>query len=132
MALTYVALFFLIITLICGPRINDKLEAILKSVGIKVGRQNYTYHSAGDVYTGENVYGILQAPRGDATEAIVFVAPWKTVEAKLNRNGVALALTLARYFKRELSPHVLCNILALRTQEGYSGFNSSCRLVFMV
>ncbi|KAJ6439957.1 GPI transamidase component GAA1 [Purpureocillium lavendulum] len=80
--------------------INDRLELILKGQGIKVGRQNYTYHSAGEAYTGENVYGILQAPRGDATEAIVLVAAWKSVEDQLNRNGVALALTLARYFKR--------------------------------
>jgi glycosylphosphatidylinositol transamidase len=42
----------------------------------------------------------LQAPRGDATEAIVLVAAWKNVEEQLNRNGVSLALTLVRYFKR--------------------------------
>ncbi|GKT63746.1 glycosylphosphatidylinositol transamidase [Colletotrichum tofieldiae] len=80
--------------------VNDKLEGILKNVGLKVGRQNYTYESAGDVYTGENIYAILQAPRGDATEAIVLVAAWKTVNDKFNVNGVPLALTLARYFKR--------------------------------
>lgn len=50
------------------------------------------------------MYGILQAPRGDATEAIVLVAAWKSMEGELNRNGVALALTLARYFKRKLQP----------------------------
>lgn len=66
---------------------------------MKVGRQNYTYHSAGQVHTGENVYAILQAPRGDATEAIVLVAAWKNVKEEFNANGVALVLTLARYFK---------------------------------
>ncbi|KAJ3528846.1 hypothetical protein NM208_g10020 [Fusarium decemcellulare] len=75
--------------------INDRLDKILTGVGLKVGRQNYTYHSAGDEYTGQNLYAILQAPRGDATEAIVLVAAWKTVEEQLNRNGVSLALTLA-------------------------------------
>ncbi|KAF5008807.1 hypothetical protein FDECE_4920 [Fusarium decemcellulare] len=80
--------------------INDRLDKILTGVGLKVGRQNYTYHSAGDEYTGQNLYAILQAPRGDATEAIVLVAAWKTVEEQLNRNGVSLALTLVRYFKR--------------------------------
>lgn len=69
-------------------------------MGIKIGRQNYTYHSAGETYNGENLYGILQAPRGDATEAIVLVAAWKNIDGLFNRNGVALALTLARYFKR--------------------------------
>ncbi|CAM1503747.1 Fc.00g013380.m01.CDS01 [Cosmosporella sp. VM-42] len=80
--------------------INDKLEKVLTGFGLKVGRQNYTYHSAGEVYTGQNVYAVLQAPRGDATEAIVLVAAWKNVEEQLNRNGVSLALTLVRYFKR--------------------------------
>lgn len=81
-------------------QINDRLEIFLKEVGVKVGRQNYTYHYAGNEHTGENIYGILQAPRGDATEAIVLVAAWKTVKEEMNRNGVTLALTLARYFKR--------------------------------
>lgn len=85
-------------------RVNDKLESILAGFGVKVGRQNYTYHSAGQEYTGENVYGILQAPRGDATEAIVLVAAWKSIDEQLNRNGIALVLTLARYFKRKASP----------------------------
>ncbi|KAI3319030.1 Glycosylphosphatidylinositol:protein transamidase, GAA1 component [Xylariaceae sp. AK1471] len=80
--------------------VNDELENIIKGIGLKVGRQNYTYHSAGNTYAGENVYAILQAPRGDATEAIVLVAAWKNVKDEFNRNGVALALTLARYFKR--------------------------------
>ncbi|KAJ3499756.1 hypothetical protein NLG97_g83 [Lecanicillium saksenae] len=81
-------------------QINDQIETFLKDVGVKVGRQNYTYHYAGNEHSGENIYGILQAPRGDATEAIVLVAAWKTVDEEINRNGVTLALTLARYFKR--------------------------------
>ncbi|RYC64544.1 hypothetical protein CHU98_g1688 [Xylaria longipes] len=80
--------------------INDGLETILRGIGLKVGRQNYTYHSAGHTYTGENAYAILHAPRGDATEAIVLVTAWKNVKDEFNRNGVALGLALARYFKR--------------------------------
>lgn len=86
----------------CCYRINDRIEIFLKDVGVKVGRQNYTYHYAGNEHSGENIYGILQAPRGDATEAIVLVAAWKTVNDEINRNGVTLALTLARYFKSML------------------------------
>jgi hypothetical protein len=41
----------------------------------------------------------LNAPRGDAEEAIVLVGAWRNVEGVLNRSGVALVLTLARYFK---------------------------------
>jgi glycosylphosphatidylinositol transamidase len=52
------------------------------------------------MHSGENIYAILQAPRGDATEAIVLVAAWKNAANETNANGVALALTLARYFKR--------------------------------
>ncbi|KAG5930558.1 hypothetical protein E4U42_006646 [Claviceps africana] len=80
--------------------INDHLDGVLSAIGIKTGRQNYTYRSAGETYDGENLYGILQAPRGDATEAIVLVAAWENIDGQLNRNGVALALTLMRYFKR--------------------------------
>lgn len=70
-------------------------------MGLKVGRQNYTYRSGGSTYAGENVYAILPAPRGDAEEAIVLVAPWRVGEENLlNRGGLALSLALARYFKR--------------------------------
>lgn len=81
-------------------RINNYLEDMFGSFGLKVGRQNYTYESAGNEYSGENVYAILQAPRGDATEAIVLVAPWRNVKGEFNRMGLPLTIALARYFKR--------------------------------
>lgn len=61
--------------------------------------QKYKYKAAGNTFEGENVYAILHAPRGDATEAIVLVAAWTNMDGELNQSGVALALTLARYFK---------------------------------
>lgn len=78
---------------------SDKIQEIFRAAGLKVATQNYEYQSAGDVHKGQNVYSILHAPRGDATEAIVLVAAWKTIDGELNLNGVTLALTLARYFK---------------------------------
>src|ERR1700722_3615786 len=54
-------------------RVNDKLEEIFKASGLKVARQQYEYTTSSVKYTGENVYAILHAPRGDATEAIVLV-----------------------------------------------------------
>ncbi|MCJ1289175.1 Glycosyl phosphatidyl inositol protein transamidase complex subunit [Xylographa carneopallida] len=80
--------------------ISRKLSEILKSSGLKVARQRYEYQAAGNIYGGENVYAILHAPRGDATEAIVLVAAWRDMDEELNQSGVALVLTLARYFKR--------------------------------
>ncbi|RAL03794.1 Gaa1-domain-containing protein [Aspergillus ibericus CBS 121593] len=82
------------------PAVSDKIQSILKATGLKVATQNYKYTSSGITHQGQNVYSIIQAPRGDATEAIVLVAAWKTVDDELNLNGVTLALTLARYFKR--------------------------------
>ena len=46
------------------------------------------------------MYGIIRAPRGDATEAIVLLAAWTNMNGELNQSGVALTLALARYFKR--------------------------------
>lgn len=43
---------------------------------------------------------MLQGPRADATEAIVLMAAWKNMDDVLNQSGVALVLTLARYFNR--------------------------------
>lgn len=83
-------------------RVNDKLEDLLNASGLKIARQSFEYTSAGNVYAGENIYAILHAPRGDATEAIVLVGAWRNMEGELNRSGVALVLTLARYFKSVL------------------------------
>jgi glycosylphosphatidylinositol transamidase len=86
-----------------GYRVNDKLEQFFKVSGLKVARQRYEYKSSGETYSGENVYAVLQAPRGDATEAIVLVGAWRNMEDQLNRSGIALILTLARYFKRMIA-----------------------------
>jgi len=43
---------------------------------------------------------VLRAPRGDGTEAVVLVAAMENADGQSNVNGVALTLTLARYFKK--------------------------------
>ncbi|KAB5526300.1 Gaa1-like protein [Coniochaeta sp. 2T2.1] len=80
--------------------INDELARIFSGIGLKTARQSYRYTPTSRAVEGENVYAILPAPRGDATEAIVLVAAWRNARGELNKNGVALLLTLARYFRR--------------------------------
>ncbi|PGH32698.1 rhomboid protein 2 [[Emmonsia] crescens] len=80
--------------------ISEKIQSIFRESGLKVATQDYEYRSAGNIHAGQNVYGVIHAPRGDGTEAIVLVASWKTIDGEPNLNGVTLALTLARYFKR--------------------------------
>ena len=81
--------------------ISNKLVEIFQSAGLRPVKQEYRYQAAGSIYSGENVYAILNAPRGDATEAVALVAAWRNNDGELNLNGVALVLTLARYFTRE-------------------------------
>lgn len=82
----------------------DKLAEVFGSAGLRTARQKYEYSSSGQTTAGENIYSVLHAPRGDATEAIVLAAPWNNTNGEINRSGVALLLTLARYFKR------MCNV----------------------
>ena len=79
-----------------------KILEILRSTGLKTATQHYKYEVGAKAYEGQNAYGILHAPRGDATEAIVLVAALRNMDDESNLSGVALALTLARYFKRGL------------------------------
>lgn len=76
---------------------------ILRSNGLKADIQEYEYKRAGQSKTGRNVYAVLQGPRADATEAMVLIGAWRNMEDKINYSGVALVLTLARYFKREVT-----------------------------
>lgn len=83
-------------------KVSEKIQSTLRAAGLKAATQNYEYTSAGISYEGQNTYAIINAPRGDATEAIVLVAALRTVDGEMNTNGISLALTLARYFKSEL------------------------------
>lgn len=80
--------------------VGDKIQELFHNAGLKTGRQWYSYVSAGKKYTGENVYAVINAPRGDGTEAIVIVAALKNILGQDNINGVTLLISIARYFKR--------------------------------
>lgn len=79
---------------------NSRIRELFQNSGIKSAVQAYSYTVGGKEYQGENVYGIVHAPRGDGTESIVLIASIKNFEDQLNTNGVTLLLTLARYFSR--------------------------------
>ncbi|KAF2197663.1 Glycosylphosphatidylinositol:protein transamidase, GAA1 component [Delitschia confertaspora ATCC 74209] len=79
---------------------SQRLGEIFKSSNLKVATQKYEYHASSRNVSGQNVYAVLQGPRADATEAIVLIAAWTNMDGEINHSGVALVLTLARYFKR--------------------------------
>jgi glycosylphosphatidylinositol transamidase len=81
-------------------RRSKALESIFLEQNLKVATQKYNYTFSNHSIANENVYAILQGPRADATEAIVLIGAWKNMEGEINNSGVALVLTLARYFKR--------------------------------
>lgn len=78
----------------------EGLAQIMRENGLKVANQPYSFQVANHEMSGTNVYGIIQGPRADATEALVLTAAWRNIDNQINYSGVALALTLARYFKR--------------------------------
>ena len=79
-----------------------EFEKALQNLQLKTGKQEY--HLSEDTFgiaaNGTNIYGILRAPRGDATEAIVLLTSWRTNEERIDVGGVSLLMSLARYFKR--------------------------------
>ena len=75
-----------------------RLCHIFESAGLTPATQKFEYRAAGSIIDGENVYAVLRAPRGDATEAVVLAAAWTNMDDEVNVNGVALVLTLGRYF----------------------------------
>ena len=85
---------------------------MLHRLQLKTGQQEYKLSEKlfGIGVNGTNVYGILRAPRGDATEAIVLSSSWKTIDGEIDVGGVSLLLSLAGYFKRTV-PIVSVTIL---------------------
>ncbi len=77
----------------------DKIRTIFNSANLPVAIQHFAYPTPKNLTAGINIYSVLHAPRGDGTEAIVLLAPQHNAAGELNANGIALLLTLARYFK---------------------------------
>ena len=69
------------------------IESWLNEFGVKTS----VYHNNA---TGDTLYGVLHAPRGDGTEAMVLCVPWHNSNGNLNIGGTALGIALTRYFSR--------------------------------
>ena len=80
-----------------------QFEHVLQGLQLKTGQQHYhlTRKNVSLAVNGTNVYGILKAPRGDATEAIVISTSWKLASGEVDLGGVSLLMSLAGYFRRD-------------------------------
>ena len=83
-----------------NSRIASQISDIFHGQGLKAARQPYNFTYASTAISGENSYALLEGPRADATEAMVIMASMKNMDGEINYSGVALVLTMARYFKR--------------------------------
>ncbi|KAI9257622.1 Gaa1-like protein [Sporodiniella umbellata] len=51
---------------------------------------------------GTNVFAINKAPRSDGKEALILSAPWMSRTGEYNTNGIAVLMSLAKLFKRNV------------------------------
>ncbi|KAJ1970302.1 Glycosyl phosphatidyl inositol protein transamidase complex subunit [Dispira parvispora] len=91
------------------------VQRVLEETGLRTETQsfNYTDPLSGRLRTGNNLHGIMYAPQGDTTEALVLAAEWSSGDGLLddihqqheeggirrNINGVAQLLSLAQHFR---------------------------------
>ncbi|ELT93188.1 hypothetical protein CAPTEDRAFT_223994 [Capitella teleta] len=82
-------------------------ESKFRSIGVDTHVQNFTFeYPEGLVkdqrFPGQNVYGILRAPRAASTEALVMTAPYRPLDsAEKTAGGIALMLSLANAFRKK-------------------------------
>ncbi|EPX71275.1 GPI-anchor transamidase complex subunit Gaa1 [Schizosaccharomyces octosporus yFS286] len=81
-----------------NPIFHD-LETIFTTMGMAVQRQNYTTRLFEKHYEGSNFYTVLRSPRADATESLLLCVPWKDYDGHYNEAGLALAISLMKYFQ---------------------------------
>ncbi|KAI8969002.1 Gaa1-like protein [Mycotypha africana] len=69
--------------------------------------------------TGVNTFAINRAPRSDGKEALILSASWKSRTGEFNTNGIALLLSLAKLFKRNV--YWAKDVILLIADEGIHG-----------
>ncbi|KAJ1658236.1 Glycosyl phosphatidyl inositol protein transamidase complex subunit [Dispira simplex] len=91
------------------------VQQVLGEIGLRTETQSFSYKDplSGRLRTGTNVHGILYAPQGDTTEALVLAVEWSSEDDPTddidrqqgeggihrNINGVAQLLSLAQHFR---------------------------------
>lgn len=76
------------------------IQEWFENIGLKTSVHDWELNYGSDKRSGSNVYGILHAPRGENTEAMVLVAPWLNQDGEYNDGGVSLVVALARYLSK--------------------------------
>ncbi|KAH6600479.1 hypothetical protein BASA61_002271 [Batrachochytrium salamandrivorans] len=76
------------------------LQDQMENLGLDVSVQRFHYLLEDEVVVGYNVHGILRAPRGDGTEAMVLTAPMTLYDGSFNSNGVRYLFGLAKFLKK--------------------------------
>ncbi|KAJ3258769.1 hypothetical protein HK103_003363 [Boothiomyces macroporosus] len=114
------------------------LQEQFELLGLDTTLQSFRLNREGEIIKGKNVHGILRAPRGEGTEAIVLSAPQYTYNGEINRNGIQLLFSFALFCKKFSfwSKDILFLITdqeyigTLSWLEAYHGFTSSNNLEF--
>ncbi|SCU85999.1 LANO_0C06348g1_1 [Lachancea nothofagi CBS 11611] len=96
---------------------NEIVGSWLEEIGVKTA-----IHTDSD--NGDTLYGVLHAPRGDGTEAMVLAAPWHNGDGDFNLGGTALATALTRYFSRW--PLWSKNIIVVFSEDPKASLRSWC------
>lgn len=81
-------------------RRTEAIRGWFEDIGLKTSIQDWEMQHGSEKRNGSNIYGILHAPRGENTEAMVLVAPWLNQDGEYNDGGVALVVALARYLSK--------------------------------
>lgn len=76
---------------------TETVRSWFDDIGIKTSLHHWDITYGAENKSGTNVYGIVHAPRGENTEAMVLVAPWINKDGEYNDGGISLVVALARY-----------------------------------
>lgn len=79
---------------------TEAIQGWFEDIGLKTSVQDWEMSYGSEKRSGSNVYGILHAPRGENTEAMVLVAPWLNQDGEYNDGGISLVVALARYLSK--------------------------------